>query len=1085
MEDIKYPLTPIQLGMLFNSIRSPNSGVEIEQVIMSLNETISIKEFKAAWLQLINNHDVLRTRFEWEAIEQPLQIVSNEVDIPFEMHDWQHLQPEHIDKNLQEFLKEDRLNDIVLSCAPLLRLNLFAKKHGEMICLWTFHHAILDGRSFSPLINELFAIYESLINNQEAAIKKPVPFRHFAHWIGRYQHETSDAYWRKLLHGVTAPTPLTNILGPDNKDHAAGVLSEELFLPAALTDELKRLAKKIDVTLNTLVQAAWAILLHRYSGEADIVFGNTRACRHASVAGSEEIIGVLINTVPVRLKVALDNMLVPWLQGLRQQHLSVREFEHSSLVRIQRCCQLPSQTPLFESLVVFEGQTLNEELRSKKGNWSNREFRYIGQTGFPLALICYSGAELLLRIEYTAQRFSTYAIKSIMLQLQTICSGMVENVDRTIGEIPYIEKTQRQQLLERYHQNDNPLAVQPCIHKRFEQQVEKCPDAIALTFNDQTLTYQMLNQSSNRLASELIKKGLNAGSLVGLSVERSFYSIIGILGILKAGGAYLPLDPSYPEERLAFILEDSQSTFLVTQESLADKMPDHQAEVISIDSAEFITAETNASSFINPSVEVSSDDIAYVIYTSGSTGKPKGVLIPHKNVVRLFSATEHWFNFNEEDVWSLFHSYAFDFSVWEIWGALFYGGRLVIIPYMTSRSPDLFYETLIRENVTVLNQTPSAFRQLIQSDISSNYSNKLALRYVIFGGEALDLSRLKPWFEAHEDNKPQLVNMYGITETTVHVTYRAITKEDVDKRLGSVIGQPIPDLQLYVLDERLNPVPVGMRGNLFVAGAGLAKGYLNRAELSKQRFISHPFKTGARLYDTGDVVRFLPNEDIEYLGRSDQQVKIRGFRIELGEIEAVLNRYVAVNNCVVTALNQNGKDARLVAYWVAEAQNDATASELREHLKSALPDYMVPAVLIKIDSIPLTENGKLDFRHLPAPQDQINLDNNFVAAGSSLEREIASIWKDVLGLSKIGIHDNFFELGGDSFLVIELVGKISRATGNSIPVHQLFEFPTISSLASFLSPEVASASAMDVVLNRAEKRKAALAQRKKQNNRNR
>ncbi|VAW58564.1 Polyketide synthase modules and related proteins, partial [hydrothermal vent metagenome] len=534
----------------------------------------------------------------------------------------------------------------------------------------------------------------------------------------------------------------------------------------------------------------------------------------------------------------------------------------------------------------------------------------------------------------------------------------------------------------------------------------------------------------------------------------------------------------------------ANAKFLLKQKNTLDKIPQNYAEMIFMDAPEFADIHSNENASANPASHVTAQDVAYVIYTSGSTGKPKGVLIPHENVIRLFDSTEKWFSFSNQDVWALFHSYAFDFSVWEIWGSLFYAGQLVVIPYLTSRSPALFYETLINKKVTVLNQTPSAFRQLIGADSASKDSSKLHLKYIIFGGEALDLRSLKPWVDAHGDVAPQLINMYGITETTVHVTYRVIGKEDIEKISASVIGEPIADLDLYVLDDQLNVVPVGMSGKLFVGGAGLAKAYLNRPELTRQRFIKHPFKKHARLYDTGDVVRLLPNRDIEYIGRSDQQVKIRGFRIEPGEIESALNQHSYVNDCVVIASNENKKDARLIAYWVAQngaEKNDVSTTELRDFLKESLPDYMIPAVFIKMDSIPLTQNGKLDFRQLPSPQNgqqnqHLISDEKFVAPSNALERKIINIWQDVLGLNKIGVNDNFFELGGDSFLVIEMAAKISHEINENIAVHTLFEFPTISALTKSLSLNHDLNTTDNNALNKAEKRKAALASRNKNKN---
>jgi amino acid adenylation domain-containing protein len=534
--------------------------------------------------------------------------------------------------------------------------------------------------------------------------------------------------------------------------------------------------------------------------------------------------------------------------------------------------------------------------------------------------------------------------------------------------------------------------------------------------------------------------------------------IVAILGVLKAGGAYVPLDAAYPRERLAFILEDTQSPVLLTQSQLLRNLPEPIARVVCLDTDGEAIARESAE---NPSSAVAAGNLAYVIYTSGSTGKPKGVLISHYNVVRLFEATYPWFHFDEKDVWTLFHSYAFDFSVWEIWGALLYGGRLVVVPYWVSRSPGVFYTLLRTEQVTVLNQTPSAFRQLIVAEEALGTAKDLTLRLVIFGGEALELNSLKPWFDRHGDRSPQLVNMYGITETTVHVTYRPLTIADLDKAPGSVIGGPIPDLQVYVLDQHLQPVPIGVPGELYVGGAGLARGYLNRPELTAEQFIPNPFgdKSGARLYKSGDLARYLPNGDIEYLGRIDHQVKLRGFRIELGEIETALSQHPAVRETVVLAREDISDEKRLVAYIIPDQKQAPRISELRSFLNKKLPDYMVPSAFVTLDALPLTPNGKVDRRMLPVPEMvRPDLEKAFVAPRDMLELQLTTIWEQVLGLQSVGVRDNFFELGGHSLLVVRLFAQIERVFGKNLPLATLFQAPTVEQLANILRREEGAAS---------------------------
>jgi amino acid adenylation domain-containing protein len=519
--------------------------------------------------------------------------------------------------------------------------------------------------------------------------------------------------------------------------------------------------------------------------------------------------------------------------------------------------------------------------------------------------------------------------------------------------------------------------------------------------------------------------------------------VIGVLGILKAGGAYLPLDPNYPAERLNYMLSDAKAPVLLIQAALAERLPAGDARVVRLD-ADWpeIAREPETA----PVQSCAPQNLAYVIYTSGSTGRPKGTLMTHDCVTRLFAATDAWFEFGPRDVWTLFHSLAFDFSVWELWGALLYGGRLVLVPYWASRSPEAFYKLLRDERVTVLNQTPSAFRQLMRVEESAGSAQDLSLRFVIFGGEALELQSLRPWFARHVDQRPRLVNMYGITETTVHVTSRPLHKEDAERAQGNLIGRPIPSLQVYILDQHQRLAPIGVAGEICVGGAGLARGYHQRAGLTAEKFIPNPFSTkpGARLYRSGDLARYLPGGEMEYLGRIDSQVKIRGYRIELGEIETALAEHPSVHECVVLAREETSADKRLVAYVVFNSGTGPTITELRDFLQHKLPEHMVPSAFVFLDQLPLTLNGKVDRKALPAPdQSRPELSREFVAPRSPVEMELAKIWRELLGVAEVGIYDNFFELGGHSLLLTQLASWIRKAFQVEVPLRVLFDTPTI------------------------------------------
>ena len=599
-------------------------------------------------------------------------------------------------------------------------------------------------------------------------------------------------------------------------------------------------------------------------------------------------------------------------------------------------------------------------------------------------------------------------------------------------------------------------AVATVIHELFEAQVERTPDAVALSCEGDRLTYRELHERANHVAGLLLERGVGPDVLVGLYVERSLELIVGILGILKAGGAYVPLDSEYPKERLRFMIEDAHISALLTQKKLAGVLPFPRSQILCLDAFANCGAESVPHGTVEP------HHLAYVIYTSGSTGKPKGVMVTHQNVVRLFQTTEALFHFNNRDVWTLFHSPAFDFSVWEIWGALLSGGRLVVVPYMTSRSPEGFYELLRTESVTVLNQTPSAFKQLLHCEACKNGLPSPALRYVIFGGEALHPHLLKPWFAPHGDMRPRMVNMYGITETTVHVTHRLLSLDDLEA--GSVIGIPLPDLQVHLLDPMRQPVPPGSPGEMYVSGPGVARGYLNRPELTAERFIQDPMDADSQSqwYKTGDLARRLPCGELEYLGRIDQQVKIRGFRIELGEIEAAIARFDGVECAAVIAREDDSGDTRLVAYVVPHPGVQLSPVRLRAFLKEKLPPYMVPAAFVPLCTLPLNNNGKLDIRALPAPKrsDVAAHCEEIAPAVTSEEERIAAIWSEIFQISPIGPQDDFFEIGGHSLLATQVISRIRNAFGVDLSVRAIFEHPSVEKLAAQVRHALASGASI-------------------------
>ncbi len=1023
----RYPLTPLQQGMLYHALSEPHSGVDIEQMVCVLREPIDPQRLRRAWEDVVSRHAILRTAFRWETA--PVQEVWSLVELPWTEVDLRPLSPVEREAHFSTYLRTDREKGFTMDCAPLLRLCLFRFAEEEFRLVWTFHHALLDGRSFPIVLQEVFDGPSSV---------RP-PYRAYLDWLQKRDASASEAYWRQQLAGFTAPTPIpVERLGDCALQPTQGDADHCLSIES--THRLRELAQAHDLTLNTLVQGAWAILLSRYSGEEDVVFGATRACRRGHIEHADDMVGLLINTLPVRACVSSDAETIPWLKELRVQWVAMRPHEHTPLASVQSWSEVPGGKLLFDSIVVFENYDLHTSLRALGGAWLNRDFNLCEQTNFALTLAAYAGEQLRLRIEFDRHRFADAVIARLLGHLATLLEAIVTHPRQRLGDLPMLTATEQEQLIHAWNPRAPVAAPEKTLHQLFAEQAARTPDAIAVRCDEQQMTYAELDRRAAQVAHHLRTLGVDAEVIVGLCLERSIDLIVGVLGILKAGGAYLPIDLAYPPERLTFMLEDAQAPVVVTQTSLVARLPGHGARLVCLD-AFAPTGELH-----DPGTP---DSLAYVIFTSGSTGKPKGCSITHRNVVRLMAATHPWFGFDERDVWTMFHSIAFDFSVWELWGPLLYGGRLIVVPHAISRSPESFLELVEREGVTVLNQTPSAFRQFIAADEASQ--RKLALRLVIFGGEALEMQSLQPWFERHGDQCPQLVNMYGITETTVHVTYRPLGAADVQR--GSVIGVPIPDLEVFILDAQLRPQPIGAPGEMFVGGAGLARGYLRRPELTAQRFIPHPWREGERLYRTGDLARWLPGRDIEYLGRIDQQVKIRGFRIELGEIESLLLQHSGVREAVVVA-----RDQRLIAYLVPSCGELPPPHDLRTHLKAKLPDYMVPAAFVLIDHVPLTNNGKTDLRALPDPEPaRPDTGAAFVSPRTPTEEMLAAIWQRVLRLERVGIHDNFFDLGGDSILSILVVAQ-ARQAGLALSPKLIFQHQTIAELAT-AAPAAPRASA--------------------------
>ncbi|WP_315729290.1 non-ribosomal peptide synthetase [Bradyrhizobium sp. SZCCHNS2021] len=1026
-----YPLSPLQRGLLFHSLYEPDAAVYVISLACRLQGTLDREAFEQAWRLVVARHAVLRTAFVGHELDRPQQVVLREAALPFRHEDWRHLPAPEQDGRFAELQRSERSRGFDFAQPPLMRLCLVRIGDDDHRLLWNVHHIVLDGWSLPLLLDEVFAAYSALSRSAVPALSDVQPFKDYVGWLQRQDMAQAEAHWRRRLAGFDTPSSF-GLARPTAAAHADQTERHvEQHGELALAD-LERFARQHRLTVNTLVQGAWALLLGRYGRSDDVVFGVTVSGRPAELAEVERTVGLFINTMPLRVGLPGQVQVLDWLAEIQARQSELTDYQYTSLADVQRWSEVAEGTALFESIVAFENYPVEMTAVSGQRELRISEVAPLERTNYPLTLQVTVGTTLSFRLIADTTRFAAAAARRLVAHLARLLGELILDPARPISAIPLLSGDERQQVVRDFNATavNYPSAL---LHEQIAAQAKRTPEAMALRCEDQTLSYDALERRANRLAHHLQTLGVGPDVVVGICAERSLEMVTGLLGILKAGGAYLPLDPGLPPERLAMMLDDAKVTVVLAQDALIERLPASKAVVVRFAAdATAIAGQPDTAPFTscNP------DNLAYVIYTSGSTGRPKGVMNSHRGIVNRLAWMQDAYRLTAGDVVLQKTPFGFDVSVWELFWPLTQGAELVIARPGGHQDPAYLSELIERHGVTVMHFVPSMLQAFLEAGELGRCGS---LREVICSGEALPVETQNRFLAALPS---RLHNLYGPTEAAVDVSFWPCRSEPEQTQVP--IGRPISNIQLYVLDAHLEPVPVGVAGELYIGGVGLARGYLHRPGLTAERFVPSPFARGERLYRTGDLARWRADGVLDYLGRLDHQVKLRGFRIELGEIEAALLAQAGIAQAAVV-LREDGGSKRLLAYVVAQPEAAIDPDTLRGRLQRSLPDYMVPAAIVVLASLPLTPNGKLDRNALPAPERQGPAET-MVAPRNATEATLAAIWRDVLRREQISVTDNFFALGGDSIQSIQVVAR-ARQAGLSLTARQVFEQQTIAALA--------------------------------------
>ncbi len=1020
--------TALQAGMAYHAAAHPGTGVDVEQIEITFDGDLDPEAFVSAFNQVIAKNDILRTALVAGPDGTTMQSIAAAAELPVTELTGA------VDRS--EVQIQDRLTDFDLTTAPLQRLTIHTDEVDTWI-LWSFHHSLLDGRSFPLVLDAVFDVYDNVAPAQ--AIGRP--FQDYVDTVTTIDPQTAGyqaGFWRNYLADLENPTTITL---PPTGEVASGlsVRAIERQLPQTASDAIRAAAAAAGVSVNNAVQAAWILLLHHYSQSQSVVLGTTRACRHA-VAESDDMIGLLINTIPFRVEVTPEMSVGDLLGSVQVEQRRLREVETTPLPSINAASPL-GRTPLFDSIVMFDEATLNTRMAARMGDRATgRTFTYTGQTNFDFTLLAYNEAEFLLRLEYSTARVDETTARKILDEYLALLEGFGGALDEPAVLVPYLTDSESRQLAE-WNDSAVDYDLSVTLPDLFAAQVRATPDLPAFSFGDSTLSYAEFDRLTNQVGHFLQHQGVKADLVVGVCAERSMEMLVAIHAIHKAGGAYVPLDPDHPQDRLDYMVANSEASVVLSQARFANRFDTGTVIILDGDDAPWANEPSSA-----PDRSTAATDLAYTLYTSGSTGRPKGAMNEHIGIVNRLLWMQDAFEIGSDDVVLQKTPTSFDVSVWELFWPTLVGAHTIIAAPGAHKDPAELIEAINASGVTTIHFVPSMLQIFLADPAASSCTS---LKRVICSGEALTRD-LQDRFFATLPNA-ELHNLYGPTEAAIDVTWWQC---DPASELATVpIGRTIANTEIHILDPQLQPLPIGVPGELHIGGVQVARGYRNNEELTARQFVPDPWskREGARLYKTGDLARFMPDGNVEYLGRLDHQVKIRGLRIELGEIESVISDIPSVGQCVVTTRPDASGDPRIVAYVTSsDPDHRVQPDELAQISSERLTAYMVPADWVILDEFPLNTSGKVDRKKLPAPESRRSR-TALVPAQNTTQKTLLGLWHEILGHDDISVDDAFFDVGGDSLKAARLLARINAAFDRKLVLSEVVSNATIAGQEALVS----------------------------------